>query len=107
MSLFIVPLPLTTIIASLAEADDYVRNTAKKAIFRVMLASRVMIGRPYEQYLNNPSLLTPPPGYNSVSLFHISVFPANVRCRLWEHLGSISTMRKPSFTTMMLFDLRF
>ncbi|RDB29281.1 hypothetical protein Hypma_014876 [Hypsizygus marmoreus] len=48
------------------EADDYVANNAKKSNYRVMLASRVVVGRASKQRLNATDLNEPPAGYHSV-----------------------------------------
>ncbi|KAG5734391.1 hypothetical protein E4T56_gene7193 [Termitomyces sp. T112] len=49
-----------------SKADDYVMNGATKAIYRVMLASRVIVGKPYRRLKNGTHLTGPPPGYHSI-----------------------------------------
>ncbi|KAG6910260.1 hypothetical protein DXG01_012071 [Tephrocybe rancida] len=48
------------------EADDYVVNGTEKATYRVMLASRVVVGNPYRRHRNGTRLIAPPPGYHSI-----------------------------------------
>lgn len=48
------------------EADDYVSNLSKQSSLRVMLLSRVVVGRPYKRYRNATDFVAPPQGYDSV-----------------------------------------
>ena len=50
----------------ITEADDYVTNLSENASLRVMILSRVVVGRPDKRYRNAPSLTAPAPGYDSV-----------------------------------------
>ncbi|GLB40706.1 putative poly(ADP-ribose) polymerase catalytic domain [Lyophyllum shimeji] len=49
-----------------SKADDYVVDGAKKSTFRVMLASRVIVGKPFKRRQNGTGLTGPPPGYHSI-----------------------------------------
>ena len=49
-----------------SEADDYSKNTSKKAAFRVLLVNRVVVGKPYKRLHNATNLTEPPSGYHSV-----------------------------------------
>ncbi|KAF8730638.1 hypothetical protein AX14_005327 [Amanita brunnescens Koide BX004] len=49
-----------------SKADDYSKNTSKKAAFRVLLVNRVVVGKPYKRLHNATNLTEPPSGYHSV-----------------------------------------
>jgi hypothetical protein len=50
----------------ITEADDYVSNLSESASLRIMILSRVVVGRPYKRYRNATDLIAPPLGYDSV-----------------------------------------
>ncbi|KAH7884348.1 ADP-ribosylation [Phlebopus sp. FC_14] len=50
-----------------SKADDYVSNISENACLRVMLISRVVVGKPYKRYRNAADLVAPPHGYDSVA----------------------------------------
>ncbi|KAI9570622.1 ADP-ribosylation [Boletus coccyginus] len=50
-----------------SKADDYVSNISESASLRVMILSRVVVGRPYKRYRNAPDLIAPPSGYDSIA----------------------------------------
>ncbi|KAG9312511.1 hypothetical protein JVU11DRAFT_6904 [Chiua virens] len=50
-----------------SKADDYANNSHDpNSTVRAMLVCRVVIGKPYEMYQNDPTFRRPPPGYDSV-----------------------------------------
>ena len=51
----------------ITEADDYVSNLSESASLRVMILSRVVVGRPDKRSRNDPHLTAPSSGYDSVS----------------------------------------
>ncbi|KAH7913781.1 ADP-ribosylation [Hygrophoropsis aurantiaca] len=55
----------TTVCSS--KADDYSHSGAENVNFRVMLVSRVVLGKAYRRYRNAPDLIKPPSGYHSVA----------------------------------------
>ncbi|KAH0833183.1 ADP-ribosylation [Lanmaoa asiatica] len=50
-----------------SKADDYVSNLPESGALRVMILSRVVVGRPYKRYRNAPDLVAPPSGYDSIA----------------------------------------
>ncbi|KAI0337034.1 ADP-ribosylation [Trametopsis cervina] len=50
-----------------SKADDYCSNTSEKATLRVVLVSRVVVGRTYRLRRNDVKLVAPPWGYNSIT----------------------------------------
>lgn len=50
-----------------SKADDYVSNLSNDAGLRVMLVSRVVVGKPYKRYRNAVDLIGPPMGYHSIA----------------------------------------
>ena len=56
----------TTILTFVSEADDYSQNTINDTEFRVLIVSRVVVGKPYERLRNDTSLTKPPSGFHSV-----------------------------------------
>lgn len=48
------------------EADDYVSNLSKDAVWRVLLLNRVAVGRSKQLRINAVNLTGPLPGYDSV-----------------------------------------
>jgi hypothetical protein len=50
-----------------SKADDYVSNFSESASLRVMILSRVVVGRPDKRYRNSPHLSSPSSGYDSIA----------------------------------------
>lgn len=50
-----------------SKADDYTSNLSNEAGLRVMLVSRVVVGKPYKRYRNAVDLIGPPLGYHSIA----------------------------------------
>ncbi|KAG9315169.1 ADP-ribosylation [Chiua virens] len=50
-----------------SKADDYVCSLSERATLRVMILSRVVVGRPYKRYRNATDLIAPPSGYDSIA----------------------------------------
>ncbi|KAG8213141.1 ADP-ribosylation [Butyriboletus roseoflavus] len=50
-----------------SKADDYISSLSESACLRVMILSRVAVGKPYKRYRNAPDLIAPPPGYDSIA----------------------------------------
>ncbi|KAI5998852.1 ADP-ribosylation [Pisolithus albus] len=50
-----------------SKADDYTSNLSNEASLRVMLVSRVVVGKPYKRYRNAVDLIGPPLGYHSIA----------------------------------------
>lgn len=48
------------------EADDYTINKSQKATLRILLVSRVVVGKPHRRKRNATKLTRPPAGFNSV-----------------------------------------
>ncbi|KAN0093142.1 hypothetical protein V8E55_003926 [Tylopilus felleus] len=50
-----------------SKADDYICNLSESASLRVMILSRVVVGRAYKRYWNAPDIVAPPPGFDSIA----------------------------------------
>ena len=55
----------------ITEADDYASNAHPSATTRVLLLSRVVLGKQFTTKLNSSHLLEPPEGYHSVRGFQV------------------------------------
>ncbi|KAF8072197.1 hypothetical protein FPV67DRAFT_925696 [Lyophyllum atratum] len=49
-----------------SKADDYVLNGGKKSTYRIMVASRVTVGKPFKRRQNGTGVVGPPAGYHSI-----------------------------------------